>query len=157
MQARGGVVLGGQVNRIPPAMPVQNYVTWQVTAPAGPGFWRAATCEEVDCPRHLNGWVSKIDETTTLGQQQAGYIRRDRTRRHTEETGPDGLTWFRFPAGQACYEASQHRIRNDRPPLYVVRGGDWRATTTAPRIYDRDDQWVTDFAEHQQRLAAAQQ
>ena len=146
------------MNRATPAMPVEQYVTWQVTSPIGPGgFWRPATCEEVDCVNHLQGWVSKIDESTPLGQQQAAFIRADRSRRHTEERGPDQLTWFRFPAGQDCFQTDQHQIRNSRPPLFIVRGGDWRAQTSPARVYDRDDQWVDDFANHQQRLHDAQQ
>jgi len=149
----------GQPFRFTPAMPVQSYVTWTVAAPTAPGagFWRAATCDEVDCPAWAGGWVSKIDEATPLGHAQAAYLRSDRTRRSSEERGPDGLTWFTYAAGQTCFQAAEHRVRAGRPPLFLVRGGDWRANLGGGRVYDRDDQWVDDFASHQQRLIAAQQ
>lgn len=147
-----------KLNRVKSRLPVQSYISWEMRAPVGGGsFWRPATCEEVDCPRWLGGFIARIDESTTLGQAQAAYLRADRSRRHTETRSPEGLTLFTFQAGQRCFRADEHRVRTDRPPLFLVRGGDWRGTTSPARIYDRPDQWVSDFADHQNRLARAQQ
>ena len=70
-----------------------------------------------------------------------------------EVRNPLGLTEFTFEAGQTCFV--EHRVPLEREPLYVVRDGDWRGNPrgTAPRIHTRPDDWVDDFAEHQQRLA----
>jgi hypothetical protein len=150
-------MLNSKINRQPPLMGVEKYVTWSVSAPRNGDFWVAATCEEVECGGWSTGWVSRIDETTELGQAQAAYIRADRSRRHTERRTPEGLTEFVFPPGQPCFQSDRHRARTGRPDLYVVRGGDWRGTTTAPRVYEAAEHWVNDFAEHQDRLSRAQQ
>lgn len=123
----------GQPFRFTPAMPVQSYVTWTVAAPTAPGagFWRAATCDEVDCPAWAGGWVSKIDEATPLGHAQAAYLRSDRTRRSSEERGPDGLTWFTYAAGQTCFQAAEHRVRAGRPPCSSSVAGTGGPTSAA--------------------------
>lgn len=144
------------INRVKPRLPVQSYISFEVRSPLGADFWRKATCEEVDCPRFLQGWVSRIDEGTTLGQAQAAYIRSDRSRKALEVRTPEGLTEFRYPPGQTCFRADEHRIRNDRPAIHLVRGGDWRGPTSPARVFERPDQWVETFAEHQDRLARAQ-
>jgi hypothetical protein len=126
--------------------------TWRIVSPTAT-HWRAASCAEVDCGHYLNGWASIIDESSDLGQRQAWYIRNQAGRGYSEtRNGP--LTTFTFEAGQACFAADSHQART-RPELYVVQGGDWRGNPrgTRRRIYDRSDQWVSDFADHQQTLA----
>lgn len=144
-------------NRIKPRLPVQAYTSWEVRAPLAQtqDFWRKATCAEVDCPRYLGGFVARIDETTTLGQAQATYLRKDRTRRAVESRDT-GLTVFTYGPGTICFKADEHLVRTERPSLFIRRGGDWRATTEPATTYARPEQWVEDFAAHQNRLARAQ-
>lgn len=140
------------MNRIQPAMPVHAYKTYRILSPQSTHF-RPATCAEVGCLAHVNGWESTIDETTVLGQQQAHYIRKQSGRGFTEERLPGGLTRFSFAAGQTCF-AGGHQVRLDRPELYLVRGGDWRGNPTGEqRQHANAADWVEDFGEHQQRIA----
>lgn len=138
-------------NRIQPALPVHGYQTYQIVAPLST-HWRVATCEEVDCPALERGWTTTVDEQTNLGKKQAHYIRREAKRSFTEEKLPTGLTAFRFKPGQTCFR--QHKTRVEREEIFVRRDGDWRGNPTqARRRYDRPDQWVDDFATHQEDIA----
>ncbi|MEV0382887.1 hypothetical protein [Nonomuraea sp. NPDC050643] len=141
-----------RVNRIMPAMPAQAYKTYQIVQPLATHF-RAATCEEVACGAHERGWRTLVDETVELGQRQAHYIRRLAGRRFVEERTAEGLTAFTFEPGQRCFQ--QHQQPLEREPFYFVRGGDWRGNPTrvAPFKHRRGDDWVEDFAGHQDRLA----
>jgi hypothetical protein len=122
--------------------------TYSVLAPRETHF-RPGICEEVDCPNYLHGWKTVIDETTDLGQRQALYIRQESGRRFTA-MWDGGLTTFIFEAGQQCF--AQHQVPLERDPLFVVRSGDWR-DYGPPRIHRRAEDWVEDFASHQQQLA----
>lgn len=150
-----------RIFRVPPALPAAAMKTYSITAPHSTHF-RPATCTEVNCPQQLLGWETVIDEATDLGAAQAGYIRREcaadgaapaavGVRRYTETRSPEGLTVFTFPAGQRCF--AQHQTRLDKPEIYTVRGGDWRQYMGDLHRYQRADQWVDDFACHQQTLA----
>lgn len=141
--------------RFPPVLPVTAVKTYAVSAPAEGDWWRKATCAEVDCEHHLNGWLTKVDESTDLGKQQAWYIRNKSGRRFTEDRNREpGLTLFVFEAGQACFAADKHRLRTGRPELFVVRDGDWRGNPTGNRrVHQRPEDWVDEFANHQQQLA----
>jgi hypothetical protein len=102
----------------------------------------------------LRGFQTVVDESTTLGQMQAHYIRHDRTRRHTEERQPDGLTAFTFPPGQPCFV--RHEAPVERSERFYVRGGDARGNPTGEvRVHSRPEHWVEDFAENQDRLRSA--
>lgn len=137
--------------RIQPQMPVGAYKTYTVTSPLSTHS-RAGTCEEADCVNHATGWRTAVDESTDLGQQQARYVRSDSGRACTEYRDETGLTVFEFQPGQQCFTA--HRIPLEREPFYVVRGGDWRGNPTGERRqHARADDWVDDFATHQDRLA----
>ena len=140
------------MNRIQPNMPVSAYRTFEIRSPLAT-HWRPASCAEAECAHYLNGWTSVIDETTDLGQKQAHYIRHDKTRRHTEEKRPDGLTAFRFEAGQRCFAADKHQVPLGRPEVYLSRGGDWRGTTTEPLRHSGPEGWLDEFQTNQDRLA----
>lgn len=140
-----------QMNRIQPVGPVQAYKTYSVIAPVATHF-RAATCAEVDCPNHVNGWRTVVDERLELGQRQAHYIRRESRRKYTEQRGEDGLTTFEFEAGQTCF--AQHKTRLARPETFLVRGGDHRGSAGLGTYrHSRAADWVEDFALHQQGIA----
>lgn len=125
--------------------------TYKVLAPAET-HWRPASCAEVACAHHLHGWETRVDETTMLGQSQAYFIRHD-TRKYTERHEPGGFTVFVFEAGQRCF--TPHQVRLAVQAHYLVTGGDWRGnpTGTPVRVHARPEDWVEDFAEHQQQLA----
>lgn len=137
--------------RIPPAMPVTSYKTYRVTAPLATHF-RTATCAEVNCPTQAGGWITAVDETDELGAKQAFYIRNHSGRRYTEDRNhAPGLTAFVFPPGEECFAA--HKVPLDRPALFIVRSGDWRGNPFDDAVRRRPDDWVDDFANHQQQLA----
>ena len=137
---------------IEPAGPVQAYQTYAIDAPRST-HWRAATCEEVDCPHYLNGWKTILPAGSDLVDviKQSG-------RRFTVEVDTDaGLMAFIFEAGQPCFQASRHMVRLDREEVFLTRHGDWRGDLGGRHVYDRPDQWTDDFATHQDRIAAARQ
>lgn len=141
-----------QATRVDPKLPVGAMQTFQVLAPKATHF-RQATCAEIDCPHYLHGWRTTIDESTELGQQQAWYVRNQSGRRFTEDRDQaPGLTTFTFEAGQRCF--GQHQVRLDKPELFIVRDGDWRGNPSGRRRQHANaDDWVDDFANHQDKLA----
>lgn len=138
--------------RILPNLPAADYVTYQIAAPRSTHH-RPASCAEARCAAHEHGWRSTVDERTDLGQAQAHYVRSESGRRYSEHQNEAGLTVFEFPASQRCF--AQHTVPLDRPPLFVVRDGDWRGNPrhTEPRVHARPADWVDDFATHQDRLS----
>lgn len=135
------------LNRIQPLGPVQAYKTYSVHSPLQSHF-REASCSEVECDAHAHGWVTMIDTATDLGRQQANYIRLHSGRAFTvAELGT--MVTFTFGPGQKCFQT--HRVALNREPICSVRGGDWRGVTAPSRIL-RPDDWVDDFANHQDRL-----
>lgn len=134
-----------------PVGPVQAYKTYSIAAPVST-HWRTISCETAGCVAHANGFTVAVDETSDLGARQAGYIRL-RAGRPFSESREAGVTVFTFPAGTRCFE--QHRTRRSRPPLFVVRGGDWRRHLGGQTVHASPEAWVDDFASHQDRLARA--
>lgn len=100
---------------------------------------RVGTCEEAGCLNHRYGWTTAIDETSDLGRRQARYIRRCGRLFTEESTGP-GLVVFTFEAGQKCF--AEHRVRIDRPPLYIVGRTDRLGA----------DEWVDRFNTRSQQI-----
>jgi hypothetical protein len=140
------------MGRIEPVGPVQAYKTYQILTPLSTHF-RKATCAEAGCSRYLNGWETRVDETTDLGQAQAHYIRKDSGRGFSERREA-GLTVFRFEPGQRCFQSETHQVRLERPEIFIARDGDHRGNPTQRVVrHENPDHWVEDFAEHQQRIA----
>lgn len=135
-----------------PLLPPHAKKTYLIKAPKAT-HWRKASCIEVGCEGQEHGWVSLIDERTELGQRQAHYIRKLSGRRFREET-ENGLTSFTFEPGQTCF--TEHEVPLGKPELYLVRGGDSRRWTGMDdRVHTRAEDWVDDFATHQQKIADA--
>lgn len=132
--------------RIDPALPAGAYKTYGIDAPSDVSV--KAACEQVGCAARLHGWETAIDEATDLGRRQAEYIRTRAGRTFRESRTGEGLTVFRFDAGQRCF--AEHRTR---PEVYTVRGGDWRVDFGPIRTHTRSTDWVEDFGDHQARLA----
>lgn len=141
------------LTRIQPAAPVQAYQTYEMRRPPAT-HWRNAACREVGCP-NADGWVTRVDEATDLGRQQAHHIRHRAGRRYRESRTPQGVTVFTFAAGQRCFR--NHRRPVDRPALWVVRGGDWRRHLGVIREHKNAAHWVEDMADRLDRLATVRQ
>lgn len=140
--------------RVEPAMPVTAYKTYAVNMPRAT-HTRVATCAEVECRHHLAGWKTSIDVTTTLGAEQAKYIRLHSGRSFTTTWASESLIVFHFPPGQKCF--TEHRVSLERPAFFSVRDGDWRGNPTGRRLLHANGRdWIDDFGEHQQKLADAQ-
>ena len=139
-----------QVSRPQPLMDAAAYKTYEMRSPLATHF-RPATCAEVACPHYLNGWRVHIEALTPDLVEAA----RKSGRRYREEHVAEGQTYLVFEAGQNCFRVSQHRARVDRPPLYIVRDGDYRGNPrgTKARLHQNPANWVEDFAEHQQAIA----
>lgn len=139
--------------RLTPKLPVSAMKTYSVSAPLSTHF-RDATCAEVRCEAYESGWMTTIDESSELGQRQAYYIRKQSGRKFTETSMSEGRTIFTFEPGQKCFRADTHKVRVERPEIYVVRDGDWRGNPAgAVRRHANAADWVDDMANHQDKLA----
>lgn len=136
----------------------QDTKRYQFKAPPSTHY-RPATCAEVDCPWYLDGFQVRLDEATADGAARAAYLRADGVRdgtaglrpqgsdvRYYRETREGGVTVFTYPPGTRGM-GCQHRIRLERPEIYIVRSG-----LAKPRIHTSAEHWVEDFANHQQML-----
>jgi hypothetical protein len=142
--------------RLEPKLPVTAVKTYALAQPLA-SHWRRATCAEVACPHHLNGWATTVQEGSieeaTLGRAADGRIDGAR-RRYTRHPQGGGFVRYLFPPGQACFRAVTHRVPLEREPVYLVKGGDWRGNPRGEqRIHARGEHWVEDFATHQDALA----
>jgi hypothetical protein len=142
----------GSPFRLEPGLPAAAMKTYAIEAP--PCNFRRATCIEVECSAMAGGWVTRVDESTELGQGQAHYIRAESGRLFTEDRDPAGLTVFTFPAGQPCFRQASHRVPLDRPELWLVKEGDWRGNPRGIPVYrhTRPEFWVEDLHEHTDEL-----
>lgn len=131
--------------RIEPIAPAEAYQTYSLKRIPGV-HTRPARCEEVDCLAYQQGWLTKIDISTDLGQRQAAYIRTKSGRAFTTWQD-DTLITFTFYPGQQCF--AQHQLALERDPLFLVRGGDHRGNPTGmQRRHTRGEDWVEDMTEH---------
>ena len=138
-----------QLFRPPPLMDVRAYKTYEMRAPITTHF-RRATCPEVACPHYLNGWRVRLESLTP----DLVHAARTSGRAYTTESVAEGETYLVFTAGQRCFRESQHRAPLDRPPLYIVRDGDYRGNPTGRgRKHTSPEGWLEDFASHQQAIA----
>ncbi len=130
------------------------YDTYRITAPAET-HTRPATCKEVECPNWANGWVTRVDVSTALGQAQAKYIVEKSDRRFVETTrGKEGaFREYRFHAGQECF--TQHRVSLERPANYLRQPGKLISTGTT-QVFSRPEDWRDEMGENLDRLADLQ-
>lgn len=115
---------------------------------------RPATCAEVECEQWAHGWVTRVPR----GSKMAQFIEGNTHGRTWAEVDTHGAPEreFRFLAGQPCFRSSTHRRPIEREPLFVVRDGDWRGNPRGtPAVQRTADDWVDDFANHQQQIAEA--
>lgn len=137
-----------------PQLGPEAYKTYAIVRPLG-SHWRKATCEEVNCPAWQNGWLTRLAANDT---GNIAFITSGRTGRvwREIERSESGERQFVFPAGQPCLRCGEHRVPLEREPLFVVRDGDRRGNPFGTRpVQRRVDDWVDDFATHQQGIADA--
>jgi len=120
---------------------LNQYRTYAVTMPI-PTHFRPATCAEVQCRAHVNGWKTIVPTDSP----QAQYIRSASGRKFVETRAADGLAEFRFEAGQQCFAASEHRASLERDPNFTVR------ENGLTRTHTRGELWVEDMSHHLDRI-----
>lgn len=136
--------------RIVPKLPPGAFKSFTILAPVSTHF-RKATCEEVRCEHHEHGWATIV----AADSPQAHYIRYDSGRKFTDELLPGGMVRFAFEAGQMCFKAADHKVRIDRPEIYLARAGDWRGTDGDTFRHSGSADWVDEFATLQDRWSRA--
>lgn len=136
------------MNRIPPQGKVQDYKTYQISAPLRT-HWRPATCAEVNCPQYEKGWQVRVENLTA----EMLHAAKTSGRKYTELHVAEGETWLVFEAGQACFRASMHRTKLDRQEIYIARDGDWRGNPTGRVLkHTRPEHWIEDMNDNQGKL-----
>lgn len=134
-----------------PLMAPMDYKTYTVR----PKF-RKATCKEVDCEHFLDGWTFAVELLEK--DKQLNYLARNSGRRF-ETRELDGKAYLVFPPGQACFGSHLHKLPlHEELPLMFVGRGDRRTFDPRtnlprdPRQHSRTEDWVDDFANHQDKL-----
>lgn len=121
-----------------PTIPASGMRTFEIAAPLDT-HWRKASCVEVGCLDHQYGWMIALTGLDDADREMA----RGSGRRYTEDQDDAGPVLI-FAAGQPCFRASTHRIRLDRPELFISRDGDWRGNPrgTAPTVFSGPEPWA---------------
>lgn len=110
------------LNRVQPKIPVTAMRTHAILAPVSTHY-RKATCEEIGCLAFHNGWTLAV---AGLPDDVVADAKNSRRRYRVERDDTTGAETLHFEAGQPCFKAAAHRIRIERPELFIVRAGDWR-------------------------------
>jgi hypothetical protein len=154
MRTRGAVIL----NRVSPVLPPQSFKSYSMTMPLST-HWKKVSCEEFECEQYVLGWETVVDISTELGKRQYDYCHNDKTRSFRETREGFTLVRFSYGPGNRPFAGSrhEHRIRVSRPPNFLVRGGDWRGNPrrTPTTVHRNPENWVDDFATHQEKLIRA--
>lgn len=138
-----------------PNLPVGAYKTYTLNAPLRTHF-RRATCAEADCVAYQEGWTIPLDGL----DPHLEYVARHSGKRF-RETEFAGGRYLVFEPGQDCFREHDHWVSLEREPTYLVGPGDWRVKTSASAIarwnrsareHVNGDDWVDDFANHQDRI-----
>ncbi len=154
MQINGGKGISMGQGRHTPLMGPMAYKTYTLR----PRF-RKATCAEVECEQWLNGWTFSV--AMLAADPQLDRIARN-SGRHYRVQVHEGQEYLVFPPGQPCFAAGNHKIQlEEETPLLFVGRGDPRTfdpRTNLPRDarqHSRCEDWVDDFANHQDKLNTA--
>lgn len=139
------------LNRPAPLLDATEMKTYGIVSPRSTHF-RRATCQEVDCQANARGWKTILDPLDPNQSAMIQYVQTQSGRRFNEYKLEDGKVVFMFPAGQICF--ATHQVSLERPANYIVRDGDWRGNPrgTQTRVHARPEDWVEDFALHQNNL-----
>ena|ERR1700752_699238 len=136
-----------------PAMRPDQYVTYSMHAPLRTHH-RPATCAEAGCQAYAKGFKMGFDLSDPEKAKAAEWIRLHSGRKFTVDESIPGKVILSFPSGQSCFQS--HTVSLEREPLYVVRGGDRRARVGSRKVFTPEN-WVDNFANHQDRLYTRQQ
>ena len=143
------------LQRMPPRMRPDELVSYSSRSPLRSHF-RKASCEEYECEDFMNGFVLTVDTSTEIGQLQAYYVSHDKSRKFSMQHVHTTVYKFIYPPGTPGFAGDRHDhyLPLDRPPFYLVVGGDWRGN---PRNFKythrRPEDWVDDFATNQDRIS----
>lgn len=148
------------LNRVAAQLPEHTMKTYGLSAPIAT-HRRRATCAEVRCERQARGWRTLLDVSVPEHAAAANWIRLHSGLSYSLDVNGDAVT-FTFSAGQTCFDGLNglHTVALEREPFYFVRGGDWRTSLHERRnsaVLMRAEDWVDDFANHQQGIADAHQ
>lgn len=138
------------LNRIEPKLPPHLMNTHLILAPVATHF-RPATCEEVGCPHFLEGWRLRIDALPA----QTVHAAKTSGRRWRELQVAEGETYLVFEPGQPCFKSFSHRIRLDRPELFIKREGDYRGNPRGldPTTFSGPDAWADSLGTQLDQIA----
>lgn len=141
------------LTRNPVTAPPSFYETYSIRTPKSSVV--PATCEEVSCPYMARGFKVSVDESKTVGQQNAAALRKDPQRTPKESRDEFGMTIFEYAPGTRCM--SKHTKRLDDSNIFLVRGGDHRGNPkgTQTRTHTKPEFWVEEFAETQDKIIKA--
>lgn len=135
--------------------PVQAVRSYELHAPQDTHY-RIASCAEAQCVASRDGWAMGFD-VRDPERARAARIIRDRSGRSFTieeirgESGRVERVVFTFPPGQTCFVT--HRVQLDRPPIAIVRDGDFRGNPTGFRRELTLEDWVDDFADTQDKIS----
>lgn len=149
----------GYVTRIAPAMDPQYYKTYEMDMPLE-SHWRFVSCEDYECDDFMKGFVLTIDLSAEIGQRQFDFVKQDKTRSCSIQRVTETMVKAVYGPGNKCFrnvkgDPLRHKLPIGRPPFYLVSGGDWRGNPrgTPTVTHRRPEDWIDDFANHQDKLA----
>lgn len=135
--------------RIQPLMGPMSYKTYTIR----PRF-RKATCAEIDCKHWRDGWTFALEDL--IKDPQLLFMARHSGKRY-QEKALNGKTYLVYSPGQPCFASVSHQISIDEQPGMWVGRGDFRTFDRKglppnARQHMRTEDWVDDFATHQDKL-----
>lgn len=129
--------------RLPPKLRSHQYKTYAIRSPLSTHF-RPATCQEFGCEAYEKGWSYKksdLDERLLYIVTHAG--------KRYREMDFDGAAYLVFEPGQACFQASMHKVSLERPEIYIAGRGDHRSfSARRAQQFKRPEDWTDSFAHH---------
>jgi hypothetical protein len=154
------MIWSDQYNRLVPQLGPERYKSYSMRMPLSTHF-KPATCAEFECDAYRFGFVVTIDTSMELGERRYHYVTHDKTRRYSmQRVGPTLFKFIYGPGNDGMgLEHGEHRMSLDRPAFLLVAEGDFRGNPRGTPVYVHRYQqdWVDDFATHQDRLATALQ
>lgn len=130
--------------RLPAPRRSRTHKAYSLAAPLRTHY-RKATCQEVECKHHREGWTYDVAQ---LDMEMIRAIRVSGRRWNEREL--NGHTYWVFPPGQQCFKT--HQVRIDREPFYYVTPNATGLIVPAARQHKNGDDWTDDFANHQDKI-----
>ncbi len=138
--------------------PVTAVKTYSIEQPITT-HWRKATCQEVNCVNFTKGFKVHVEKVLAManGADILAMIKGS-GKKFAELAVAPGQTWLEFEAGQTCFDgdSGRHLTNLARPPLFVVRGGDWRGNPRGEQhTHTSGVDWADDMQNHRDKLLSA--